>query len=227
MATTDVFTFTCPHCSSEATCNRTRCTDVMCPNCGNDMSGSEDADVEDMYEAATSIGTEDGPGAATAGTKLEKFLHEDMARNMSPEWADKNWGKVRHVFNDDGFSFSDLRVVAGERCSLHFHEERANTFQCVDAQLIVEWWGPTNQCSRQDPLGWQYEETNRYFLHPLESPMQSILLGEGACLVIEPMIWHRFRVVKPGTLLELYFAQPGKTVRLDDIIRFDKGGPDR
>lgn len=134
-------------------------------------------------------------------------------------WEGKGWGRVRHVFTDPHFSVSDLLVKAGERCSLHFHEDRGNTFQVIDAQIIVEEFGSALDMSQ--PM-WE-DNIGRIFRAPSDTPVKATLLYPGMCCTCPAMSWHRFRVIRPGRVIELYF---GDDVRLDDIVRFDVGGPD-
>ncbi len=133
------------------------------------------------------------------------------------EWIQKCWGRVRHVFNEDGFSFSELEVIAGQRSSIHFHRERANTFQVVDAEIIVETFKKV--VFREDWIRQPFDP-------PDVAKCKASLLRIGDCFSIPSLIWHRFRTLRPGKVLELYYPDRGGTVRLDDIERFDKGGPD-
>lgn len=122
------------------------------------------------------------------------------------EWERKNWGRVRHDFSNEHYSTSHLEVIPGQRSSIHYHESRYNTFQVVDAQIIVETFESPVAGSTETPV-----------------IIDSILLGPLQTACIKPLVWHRFRTLRRGTIFELYF---GDDVRLDDIVRHGVGGPD-
>jgi hypothetical protein len=52
------------------------------------------------------------------------------------------------------------------------------------------------------------------------------VLGRNDVLVVPSMIWHRFRVLRTGRMVEVYWADQGGEVNKDDIIREDVGGLD-
>lgn len=122
-----------------------------------------------------------------------------------PYWETKAWGRVKHVFASPYSAESHLEVLAGKRCSRHFHKERTNQFRCLDAYIAVELWGLQGR--------------------HMNDPPQIVPLAPGDNLTVHPGVTHRFRVLEGGRLVEVYWAEQG-TVRADDIVRFDEGGQD-
>jgi mannose-6-phosphate isomerase-like protein (cupin superfamily) len=111
----------------------------------------------------------------------------------------KIWGSVCHVFQSDHAAVSILNVVAGFRCSRHRHKERANMFAVISGCIEVDYW-----------------HSDLAFTE---------VLGAGDSFTV-PSGWvHQFRVIESGQVVEVYWPDRVPKVRLDDIDRFDVGGP--
>lgn len=105
---------------------------------------------------------------------------------------EKVWGTAHHVFCSETCAVSVLETKKGGFSSNHYHRDRVNRFIVQSGQIdIVHECGPT------------------------------VHLGPGDTYDVEPGIVHRFEVIEPGVVVEVYYAAP---VRLDDIIRLDTGG---
>lgn len=121
-----------------------------------------------------------------------------------PKWERKAWGLVCHEFYNDEVGLSRLLLDEEYRCSRHYHEERSNQFTVIEGSVCIERW----------PIG-------------LDKPKKMKVLAEGDSAIVSAGIFHRFRVIRGGSLIELYWPNVvGGKVRFNDIIRYDKGGPD-
>lgn len=115
----------------------------------------------------------------------------------------KVWGSVRHAFNSDACGVSVLHTAAGGYCSRHHHVDRVNRFLVVSGKIRVK----------------LYTEQGE--------PDTSYLLSPGEVLDVPAGTIHRFDVVEPGIVVEVYYpARPGAKVRFNDIHRLDSGGRD-
>ena len=123
--------------------------------------------------------------------------------DFRPYYEDKLWGSVLHLFCSSHAAVSCLEVVAGYRCSLHRHAERANMFAVQEGAVVIEEWDSFDQ------------------------PKLIKLLHPGDIITVSSRVWHRFRVLQSGRMVEVYWADrdDGK-VRMDDIERDDIGGKD-
>lgn len=120
-----------------------------------------------------------------------------------PFWQDKCWGRVLHCFSNPQASVSYLEVLEGNRCSRHYHRERANTFIVVSGVVEIEVWDE----------------------HSLDSNCQVTYLMSGDSLTVPSGKMHRFKVLESGTMIEVYFPdRTGYEVDINDIVRFDVGG---
>lgn len=116
-------------------------------------------------------------------------------------WENKVWGRVQHIFSSPHAAVSYLEVEEGTCCSRHYHRWRANLFYCLDAELVIETW----------VVG----DRRLSFLRP----------GDG--YTVPSGILHRFRVLKSGKVIEVYWPdKESVTVSIHDIVRLDEGGPD-
>lgn len=116
----------------------------------------------------------------------------------------KVWGEVQHLFHCDEAALSSLKVNKGYRCSRHFHKERANLFFVQSGIVAIETWTGVH-CTGESQL---------------------IMLNPGQTHVVNSGVWHRFRVVRSGSMIELYWPDNGGKVKQKDIVRFDEGGRD-
>ena len=118
---------------------------------------------------------------------------------------EKVWGTVTHIFCSDDVALSHLETMAGYRCSAHRHEDRVNFFLCLTGKIVVKQWSE----------------------HSIEPKLSfALTLRKGESCVVPNGMSHQFEVVESGTVVEVYW--PGKgcgPVRLDDIVRYDVGGP--
>lgn len=119
-----------------------------------------------------------------------------------PKWEKKCWGWACHV-EDGALLLSLLKVNAGWRCSIHKHAHRHNSFTVVSGKIsIVEY-----KESESGPIG-----TGPHVLYP------------GDSFSVPPEIWHCFRVIEDGYVVETYHCDDGTVPDVNDIIRYDEGG---
>lgn len=121
---------------------------------------------------------------------------------MHVEQETKIWGKARHVFSDPQAAVSVLRTEKGGYCSRHFHSQRVNRF-IVETGII--------EVVEYDPSG--------------EREIARARLEAGDVHDVEAGVVHRFEVIEPGVVVEVYFpSRPTDRVSHDDIVRIDLGG---
>lgn len=115
-------------------------------------------------------------------------------------WEMKVWGRVAHVFANEHAAVSCLDVRAGYQCSIHLHAQRVNQFSVLSGQLYID-------------------------IFPTDDTKQSVLVSQGETFVVDAGVKHRFRVVKTGMVVEVYWpAKQGDKVSIEDIIRDNVGG---
>lgn len=118
------------------------------------------------------------------------------------KWEQKDWGEVLHLFLRDDAAVSMLHVEKDFRCSRHYHKDRANMFIVVSGKIDVL------ICDHKTSPG------------PRVAHLES-----GHAVVVESGCLHWFEVVEAGTVIEVYWADKGGKVSIDDIVRKDVGGP--
>ncbi len=123
----------------------------------------------------------------------------------SPQWEEKNWGRVMHVFSSPHAAVSCLEVTAGQQCSRHMHRERINQFMVLEGSIVVEWW----DVEWREPL-------------LIGKHIKALTPGKTCCVLDN--VWHRFRVIESGRVVEVYWSAPNGKVAVEDIRRFDVGG---
>ncbi len=127
--------------------------------------------------------------------------------DFKPYVEDKVWGSVQHIFSDVHAAVSCLTVVRGTCCSIHYHEDRVNMFNVLSGVIAVEDWGPKDR----DP----------------EKRHELTILHPGEVCLVDVNRWHRFRVILSGRIVEVYYpTDEGRTVRIDDIVRWNVGSKD-
>lgn len=120
---------------------------------------------------------------------------------MNVKWEDKVWGRVAHLFDKD-VSVSLLHVNAGFRCSMHYHKYRWNLIRSITCRMRIV-------CFSTGDL----------------RPVWTQELSPGGSITIPPGSIHRFESIEPGTAVEIYWVSNGDELSIDDIERFDEGGP--
>ena len=125
----------------------------------------------------------------------------------SPQIERKIWGMVRHVFGSPTAAVSILETDltrTGKRpfCSRHSHAQRVNRFIVQSGAIDVV----------------EYDANGA-------TEMARVRMNPGDMHDVEAGVVHRFEVVEPGIVVEVYFpARAGSEVRADDIMRIDRGG---
>lgn len=129
--------------------------------------------------------------------------------DFKPFWEKKAWGRVHHFFSNGNCSCSYLEVMQGTCCSKHFHRNRNNLFCVVSGAIVIEQWDWISR-TRLGSLG------------------DLKLLTSGDIFTVPAYRIHRFRVIETGMVIEAYTPRTDyiTSVELDDIVRFDEGGPD-
>lgn len=120
------------------------------------------------------------------------------------DWEEKVWGQVMHIFESPHAAVSLLEIKAGFRCSVHHHIHRINQFTVTGGSIVVE------EYSRVEG----FPKTKHVHLH------------RGDVHIIPVGVWHCFRVLESGSVVENYWSANGEEVSIEDIIRIDIGGPD-
>lgn len=121
---------------------------------------------------------------------------------MRAETENKIWGTATHVFSNPHCAVSILQTVRGGFCSRHYHKQRINRFIVESGCIEVVEYNPTGEL-----------EANR------------TKLGPGEVWDVDAGVIHRFEVIEPGLVIEVYYpAKPGDVVSHHDIERLDIGG---
>ena len=108
----------------------------------------------------------------------------------------KVWGTAQHFPCSHACGVSVLEVEQGGYCSWHYHNERVNRFIVHSGRIVVE---------VKTPSGGRNE----------------FELAAGGWHDVQPRDLHRFRVLEPGVVVEVYFAP---AISMSDIVRMDTGG---
>lgn len=134
----------------------------------------------------------------------------DVEKSTDLPWEKKAWGSVIHVFNSSVVAVSVLQVKAGFRCSRHYHEHRTNRFCIVSGKIEI----------------WQWRDQDHAVGLPNDPEVVVELSGDGAfkSIAVPAGIPHLFKVIEDGMVVEIY-TPDGGPVSIDDIVRFDEGGP--
>lgn len=148
------------------------------------------------------------------------------------EWEKKAWGRVKHIFHSSHAAVSILEVKEGFRCSRHRHNHRWNQFCPIDAELAVEIFLSDVQVTMDEGMVRRLVKD----LQNLRVPMFRDKMNRQCSAIVHLMpgdvfnvpneIVHRFRVLKSGNVVEVYWTDSDHEVALDDIVRFDEGGLD-
>jgi len=135
--------------------------------------------------------------------EFNRWIEQLFTVYYKPTWEEKCWGRAWHRFYDEHLGESLLEVNKGWQCSIHWHADRWNSFISTNAVLEIECFG---SCKNEPSL-----ET-------------STILEPGNSFAVMPKIWHRFRVLESGKIIETYWTNDGSLCKFDDIIRWDEGG---
>lgn len=125
------------------------------------------------------------------------------------KWSRKVWGLVCHCFFSHDVAMSILKVDSGFRCSRHLHKHRANTFWLISGVVDVWEW--------VDEMDVRRNPNQPVYVHRMKFSDPHVTVNAG-----RP---HMFRVIESGTVVEIY-TPDGGPVDIEDITRFDEGGPD-
>lgn len=128
-----------------------------------------------------------------------------MTNHFEPFTEEKVWGSVQHIFGSPHAGVSCLVVKKGFRCSLHRHIHRGNLFNVLEGCIVVEEFGSAPE--------------------PTNKPIKYGVLSSGSVYSVSTLVWHRFRVVQSGRMVEVYWNDRGP-VSQTDIIRVDQGCAD-
>lgn len=112
-------------------------------------------------------------------------------------YEDKVWGKTAEIIHNKDISIHHLKLMAGGRCSIHYHKYRSNYFYVTKGRVLIETWGQ------------------------FSSVMTVLSVGE--TLSIPVMMSHRFTVLNEGEMYETYYPKRGKGCDRDDIVRIKEG----
>lgn len=118
-----------------------------------------------------------------------------------PLWEPKCWGRVWHRLYDQHLHESLLEVEPGWCSSIHVHHHRYNCFVSKSATILID-----------------------IYATPETKAIETKILAPGQSTVVPPEIWHRFRVLERGSLVELYWSDVGNPCLTEDITRHNQGG---
>jgi len=113
------------------------------------------------------------------------------------DYEDKVWGKTAEIIHNKEISIHHLKLLAGGRCSIHYHKQRENVFYVTRGKVLVETW--------ELNLG------------------QQKVVHAGERFVVPTRVVHRFSALCDGTMYEVYYPRIGSECLRDDIIRLKEG----
>lgn len=98
----------------------------------------------------------------------------------------KNWGAEFWITNSQLYCMKILLIERDKMCSIHYHNEKDETFHIVDGYVCIELWNNINK---------PYFDENK--------PDNRMLFWPGSSIHIPPKIPHRFLGKKPSSIIEV------------------------
>jgi len=108
-----------------------------------------------------------------------------------PERVEKPWGHELIFAHTEKYAGKLLFVKKGFRLSLHYHNEKDETFYCLEGQAIAEVEGENGQLVKTE-------------------------IKNGDCYRVPPKSKHRLQATEDTTLFEVSTPELDDVVRLDD-----------
>lgn len=102
----------------------------------------------------------------------------------------KGWGLEIWYANSPDYCLKKLFVVAGKRCSVHYHEEKRETF-VLQSGLIKLLWAPPEEFDIVD------HSPDRFFRHARE-----LMMTPGSSFDIPQRMLHQFIGLEDSWLIE-------------------------
>lgn len=112
----------------------------------------------------------------------------------------KLWGVARHKYADDSVQLVEIEGDAGAASSLHHHEKKENTFLVGSGQIDIYY---------ADEGGDEYLRTS--------------LTRQDQPFSVPSMQRHRMVFRTETKAVELYCADPGEVLDVNDIVRHADG----
>jgi mannose-6-phosphate isomerase-like protein (cupin superfamily) len=117
-----------------------------------------------------------------------------------PRKIEKPWGHELIIAQTEKYAGKLLFVKKGYRLSLHYHDEKDETFYCLEGQAIVETEGASGEMAKTD-------------------------ITNDQCYRVAPKSKHRLQATEDTTLFEVSTPELDDVVRLDDDFgRAQPGG---
>jgi D-lyxose ketol-isomerase len=140
-------------------------------------------------------------------------VHEQAAFGQ-PVVVPKGWGCERWLHNSDLYCLKELLVLAGKKCSWHYHKLKTETFWLVGGELIVRVLSPG--ALRMMASG---KLTAEAACRSREHWQECVLTPHGRTVHLSPGTLHQFQAVTDSYLME------GSTRHFDEdsyrIVRGD------
>ncbi len=111
--------------------------------------------------------------------------------NIFPKRIEKPWGYELIFARTEKYAGKLLFIKKGHRLSLHYHNEKDETFYCLEGQAIVELEGAKGEMVKTE-------------------------IKNGHCYRVTPKSKHRLQAIEDTTLFEVSTPELDDVVRLDD-----------
>ncbi len=113
------------------------------------------------------------------------------AGQVFPKRIEKPWGYELIFARTEKYAGKILFVKKGHRLSLHYHNEKDETFYCLEGQAIAEVEGANGELVKTE-------------------------IKNGHCYRVAPRNRHRLQAIEDTTLFEVSTPELEDVVRLDD-----------
>jgi len=148
----------------------------------------------------------------------------------------KPWGSVEHLVGpvaarvvDQDAVVDKMQLMPGGYSSLHLHKTRANLFILISGRLdVIEY---VRQSTGERPgEGLTAEQLSEFLeadakrLDAWREVGRSALSNRGDSVTVPPNKAHRFEVLEPSVLLEVYWSTTAEPVDSQDTHRFWSNG---
>jgi len=117
----------------------------------------------------------------------------ELAKKKKIKKTSTGWGSELEIHNGDGYCGRVLTVEEGQKCSLHYHINKNETFYVLTGKLKIEL--------------------------SFDLVSKDTILEKGDCIDIPRYVLHRFIGVEDATVLEISTYDAGE----DDIVRVEPG----